>query len=208
MIKKIISNKRIILLSVIIVTLILLLIIFKIFNLKNKNDKNINFVELFNDQNIDNLKKINVIENNEIVISNKYKVSSVKKYESIEELKLDNLHGKLIYVRGKEMNANIYRIEFFKDGYIEEIPIIVQIDQYIKSFTSKILDELSIPQDLKPIEDNLSGKTKYKFEIPVEEAIYKYKMLYTKTYEYKNKKYEFNYYMNGKNFICEIVNKK
>ena len=195
-----IKKKQLVLIIVVILLLLTAFVVYKLVINKEALFKNI-----INVNDISELKRVEIVENNEIKIASKYKIESNKIYETKETIKLDDIEGKIIFVRGETLNANIYQVEFAENKNIEDIPLLVQIDQYMKSFTDKVFRELKIPYNLVLSEENIYGKVVYKFDIPIEEKIYKYKLLYSKTYIYNNIKYDFNYYMNDNKLICESV---
>ena len=158
--------------------------------------------------NVENYKKVKVRRSKK-TISSKYELKKYRIYETKDDIELNNLIGKILFVRSKKFNANVFqvrtKIETNKDK--QEIPTLMQIDHNIEHLRIGMLLYLGLDTNTKPIKETLTGNSKYNFEVPLRENIYTEKREYSGTYLTLNQEeYDINFYMDDEYLVCELVN--
>ena len=157
--------------------------------------------------NIENYKEVKVRRSKK-TISTKYELKKHKIYETKDGIELNNLVGKILFVRSKDFNANVFQIREKIETNKEkmELPILMQVEQKIEYLRIGLLTYLNLDTNTEPIRELLTGKNKYDFPIPLRESIYTEKREYSGTYLTSTmEEYDINYYMDGEYLVCELV---
>ena len=199
-IKSFIFNKKNIIIGISIILVIVLIFVFLLIF----KDNTLSMDKFINNKKLEKTNKITLIHNEYSFIASKYNLGGKALYESKEDIYLGELKGKILYIRGN-VNANIYQVKYNVDNFHKEIPILIQINQYMTSFEEESRTSLKFPVDLKYSDEKLSAESKYPFKLTTEEYIYKENIEYTRTYKYNNVLYDFNYYIEDNYFVCEVV---
>ena len=179
---------------------ILLIIILLIFFLTRKSEP-IPLEKVFSTT---NFKDVRVKKSNR-KISEKYELKKYKIYETRKDIKLNDLIGKVLFVRSKEFNANIFqtRKEITKEA---ELPILMQVESEMEYLKQGALNYLKLDSNTLPISESLTGISKYDFPMPTRESVYTEKRHYTSTYiDTNGEKYDINFYMDNEYLVCELV---
>lgn len=155
------------------------------------------------------------VKNSSLGVASRYDIKNSNVKESKKDMYFGDLKGKVLFVRGKNNNMNvfqgIYNIEK-KDE--DDQPSLMKVNDYINNYKSAFYSFANISSDTKPVEEKLYGESKYWFKIPVEESVYVEKRLYSLSYKVniddvddgdKELVYELNFYMKGKELVCELV---
>ena len=158
--------------------------------------------------NVENYKEVKV-KRSKKTISSKYKLKKHKTFETKDDIELNSLIGKILFVRSKNFNANVFqttrKIETEKGK--QELPILMQVDQNIEYLKIGLLQYLGLDTKTLPLRETLTGNSKSNFPIPIGESIYKEKREYSGTYLTLNQEeYDINFYMKDDYLVCELVN--
>ena len=195
------KKKKIIIGSIIIAIILILVIALILFN-TNKNDEQLQTIELTTEllevENIENLKY--EMKRTEEEISSKY-TSGINKYEVKATVIAGETEGKMIYVRGNYNNLNIYKTEFKLNKYKDKS---TEISNVLQQFETTCETYIGLSDEYKETEQ-LYGESTVDYERPIEESIYYDERLYSKTFKNEEKKYDINYYKSGENIVCELV---
>lgn len=167
-----------------------------------------------------NNKEVRLHDSNEKIYP-AYNVSSGIK-EADVGVKIGNSFAKVLVVRNNSMKADIYKgiyeIKEYEEGVEGSLPPLVQIGEYMENFRREA--RFGMGHDGELVSENLTGESKYNFPLPVEESIYTENRMYTSTYEAENLfdmidhendtennkvRYDLNFYMQDKYFVCEFV---
>ena len=154
-----------------------------------------------------NYKKIRTKKSNKTIYDG-YKISNYKIYETKNKIKMDRTTGKILFVRSKDFNANIFqaKIKTDKNAKVFEEKATVQIETDISMLKYNLFKYLGINGELEPTQEYLTGKSKYNFPLPISESIYNEKRHYNSTYLGPDgNKYDLNFYMDGDYLVCELV---
>lgn len=197
---KIKKNKYIII-GIIIAILICMAIVF-IVNSKKETEP-IKMEEVIG---IINYKKLNT-KKSKCTIYKKYNLEKYTMRESKNDIIMHGINGKLLFLRSKKMNANIFQIKK-KIVVLDEngTPALSQVSENINYLKSEALSYIGLEYNAKPIEETLSGKSNSEYKLPLRESIYIEKREYSATYTGANgDKYDINFYMDGDYLVCELV---
>ena len=185
-----------------VVLLVIIIIIFLIcFNI-NKNKEPIPLDEVMN---IENYNKLS-IKKSKRTISKKYNLKRYRIYETKDDVELNNQIGKMLFIRSKNFNANIFQTRTKIEITSEDMPTLMKIEQNMERLRIGMLSYLRLDNNTKPIKEEFTGKQKYSFPMPIRESVYIEKREYNATYiGMDNKEYDLNYYMIDDYLICELV---
>ena len=188
---------------IIIGIVVLLLIIIIIACFSNKKEENVPIDETIN---VTDYKKISTKRSNK-TISKKYNLKKYKIRETKDDIELNNLIGKVLYVRSEDFNANIFQTkEKIKIEEDDKIPILMQVERSIEYLRNGALSYIGLDKNAKPMQEVLTGESKFDFPMPLRESIYTEKREYSATYIGPNRdKYDINFYMDGDYLVCELV---
>ena len=151
---------------------------------------------------VENIKKVDTIKINDYSFLDKYNIEGeVNKLE--KDIVVGNYIGSIYYIRNNN-NYNIYQIKIDTSNNDKNIPILVQIKETINDIDKSIINSF---KNIVFIEDKLEGKSNYKFNLSIEESIFKDNRNYVKIYKDKDIEYHINYYMNNGYLVCELVKK-
>ena len=198
-ITKIKNNKRTTL-YIIIAIIILIVIIMACVNLNKENIKIKDVLGLVN------YKEIKVKKSKKTIYS-EYKLDNYKIFETRSKVETQNMLGKVLFIRSKEFNANVFqsKIKILKNKKGLENPTMQVLDN-MENLRSELYSYLGVYGQIDPINESLTGETKYSFQLPENESIYTEKRKYNSTYMGTDgNKYDINFYMDGDYLVCELV---
>ena len=156
------------------------------------------FYKLMNFKDIDGLKTTEV---GEYSFLESYDVhGKINKLQN--SVVLGNYIGDIYYVRGKN-NLNIYQVKINTEENLDGVPVLQQIKDNMSAFEEEI--NKNYDNKLINTSDELIGESNYKYDLPIEESIYKDNRVYRKTYELKGVIYHINYYMEDEYLVCELI---
>ena len=184
---------------------VFLIIIITLVFVLTRNKEPIPMEEIIN---VENYKEVKV-KRSKKTISSKYELKKHKTFETKDDIELNSLIGKILFIRSKDFNANVFqttrKIETEKGK--QELPILMQVDQNIEYLKIGLLQYLGLDTKTLPLRETLTGNSKSNFPIPIGESIYKEKREYSGTYLTLNQEeYDINFYMDDEYLVCELVN--
>lgn len=196
-------NKKIKIIGAIIaITIIIIALVFIILNKKSiKADKNINYLEI---SNIEDIKKqIKEVKVDQEKTSSKYEY--IKKYKLNKKGMLVEQEGEYLYLRESLQDVNIFKTTY-------EINDESQIEEAMSKFTTICKQYLALDENTLPDSSYVVGEINSEEPVTVADCIYKYKLLSTDTYKIKDetndentKTYEINFYMDSEKLACELA---
>ena len=190
------KNNKIIIISVSILIIISVLTVMNLISSKQE----VQMDKIIDKRNYTNVKKSNK------TISEVYGLEDYKIYETNKIVVLGNLKGKILFLRNKEMNANIYqaKVKIEAKKQAEGDPLLVQVDKNMQELKDEFYKYAGINYNTLPNTEKLNSKSKD--EIPLTEEIYIEKRNYCATYIVDNgEKYDINYYMDDDYLVLELV---
>ena len=217
-------NKRkdiVVLVGIFVVFLVgVILLVGKSFS--NKKDIFVDYSVVGGILNTDDVKDTKIrVKDSSLSIADRYDTKKASIKESREDMYFGNLKGKILFVKGEKEDLNVFQgIYNVEPESKDDQPSLMKVNEYINNFKSAFYSMVSINSDTKPVEEKLYGESKYWFKIPVEESVYVEKRLYSLSYkievtddlllenlkkDVKEIVYELNFYMKGKELVCELV---
>ena len=139
-------------------------------------------------------------------ICKKYDLKKYKIRETKDTFNIDDLEGKILFIRSKDLNLNVfqYRKNTKKDMETDK-PITMQIQTILEEVKIGLAKHTKM-NSITPIKEELTGKSKYSFLLPTSESVYIEKRQYSSSYAALNgDKYDINMYMDGDYVVCELV---
>ena len=200
------DNKKILIISGIILTVIILAIIIK----NNKQNSNTSakqtisdFANAFELENIDN-SKYKIEKAKDVEVSEKY-ITNKNAYKLDANVEFGERTGEIIYLRESYAKVNIFQ----KKYRIDELgSISSQVENYMEIFKNEALSYIGVSEDDKGYSEMLFGTDKSEAKLPLGESIYNEKRLYSLTFkdtETEGRNYDINFYRNENYLVCEFV---
>ena len=139
-------------------------------------------------------------------IYKKYELKNYQIRETKNSFNIDEYEGKILFIRSKNLNLNVFQYrKNTKNDMETDKPITMQIETIFDEIKNGLAKHAQMNY-ITPIKEELTGKTKYNFPIPISESIYIEKRAYSSSYVALNgDKYDINLYMDGDYLVCELV---